>query len=141
MVKRKDTGMYLRYFIQVHCTTMRHTWGVKHEETTSIEQGSHTYFMRRWLRLHEAQPIMSSYPVPMSMLFPRGIDHNKYQLRFFPEPFKCLCRSYSIESKYHILYNCRRYNKYWNLNRELLKNFITFLEFNPEVFFFHKKIT
>ena len=63
-------------FIRVHYTTMRHTWGVKHEETTRIKQGSHTYCMRRWLRLHVVQPIMSSYPLPMSMLFPRGIDCN-----------------------------------------------------------------
>jgi len=69
-------------FIRVHCTTIRHTWEMKHEETTRIKQGSHTYCMRRWLRLHEVQPIMSSYPVPMSMLFPRGIDHNMLPVNY-----------------------------------------------------------
>ena len=39
--------------------------------------------MRRWLRVHVAQPIMSSYPLPMSMLFPRGIDRNKFRLQTF----------------------------------------------------------
>ena len=66
----------------------------------------------------------------------------KYQLRFFPrELFECPYESYPIESRYHILHNCRRYNKYWNSNRKLLKNFVTFLEFIPEAFSFHKEIT
>ena len=37
----------------------------------------------------------------------------KYRLRFFPrEDFKCLCGNYSIKTRHHILYNCKRYNKY-----------------------------
>ena len=64
-------------FIRVHCLTIRHTWGLKHEETTGIKQGSNTYYMWRWLRLHVAQPIISSYSLPMSMLFPRGINRNR----------------------------------------------------------------
>ena len=37
----------------------------------------------------------------------------EYQLRFFPkENFNCLYESYPIESKYHILHECRKYNKY-----------------------------
>ena len=55
---------------------MKHTWGLEHEETTQIKQGSSTYYMRRWLRLHVAQLIMSSYPLPKSSLFPRGINRN-----------------------------------------------------------------
>ena len=36
---------------------------------------------------------------------------NKYQLRFFlREIFSCLYRTYPIKSRYHILYECRRYN-------------------------------
>ena len=55
----------------------------------------------------------------------------EYCLRFFPrELFKYLYRNYPIKSKHYILYNCRRYNKFWNSNRELLKNFVIFLEFN-----------
>ena len=65
-------------FIRVHCSTMRHTWGLKHEETIGIKQGSNTYCMRCWLRLYVAQPIISLYPLPMSMLFPRGIDRNNF---------------------------------------------------------------
>jgi len=46
----------------------------------------------------------------------------EYQLRFFPrEPFACSCGEYPIKSRNHILHNCRRYNKYWNPNRESLK--------------------
>ena len=62
--------------IQVHCPTIRHTWEVRHEETTRIKQGSHTYCMRHWLRLYVAQPIISSYLLPMSMLSPGGINRN-----------------------------------------------------------------
>ena len=43
----------------------------------------------------------------------------EYHLRFFlREPFECPCRVYPIESRHHILHNCRRYNKYWDSNRE-----------------------
>ena len=63
-------------FIRVHSSTMRHTWGLKHEETTRIKQGNNTFYMRRWLRLHVVQPIILSYPLPMSMLSPGGINCN-----------------------------------------------------------------
>ena len=47
----------------------------------------------------------------------------EYHLRFFPkENFNCLCRSYPIESRCHILHKCRRYNNYWNHNRESLNH-------------------
>ena len=37
----------------------------------------------------------------------------KYRLRFFPrEEFKCFCRQYPIESRYHILHKCGRFNGY-----------------------------
>ena len=37
----------------------------------------------------------------------------EYQLKVFPrEDFFCLYESYSIESRQHILYNCRRFNNY-----------------------------
>ena len=37
----------------------------------------------------------------------------EYRLRFFSrEEFKCLCRLYPIKSKHHILYKCRRFNRY-----------------------------
>jgi len=64
----------------------------------------------------------------------------EYWLRFFPkEPFICSCREYPIKSKNHILYNCRKFNKYWNPNRKLLKHFFSFLEFNPGAFFFYER--
>ena len=37
----------------------------------------------------------------------------KYRLKFFPrEEFSCLCSLYPIESRQHILYNCKRFNNY-----------------------------
>ena len=43
----------------------------------------------------------------------------KYRLRFFSKKkeFKCLYRMYLIEFKYHILYNYKRFNNYWNPDR------------------------
>ena len=66
----------------------------------------------------------------------------EYCLRFFPkENFNCLCRSYPIKSRCHILHECRRFNNYWNPNRESLSHFVAFLEFNSGAFFFHEGIT
>ena len=37
----------------------------------------------------------------------------EYWLRFFPnKEFSCLCSLYYIELRQHILYECRRFNKY-----------------------------
>ena len=56
----------------------------------------------------------------------------EYRLRFFPkESFVCPCGEYSIETRNHIIYKCRRFDNYWNPNRESLKNFVAFLKFNP----------
>jgi len=61
----------------------------------------------------------------------------KYRLRFFPrEEFKCPCGRYSIESRYHILYEYGRFNGYWNLRKDSLSHFIMFLETNPSAFSF-----
>jgi len=55
----------------------------------------------------------------------------KYRLRFFPrDEFKCPCSLYSIESRHHILYECGRFNGYWNLRRNSLSHFVIFLELN-----------
>jgi len=65
----------------------------------------------------------------------------EYHLRFFPkENFNCLCRTYPIESRCHILHKCRRYNNYWNPDRESLSHFVAFLEHNPGAFSFHEGI-
>ena len=38
---------------------------------------------------------------------------DKYRLRFFPrEEFMYPCGEYSIETRYHILHNCKRFNIY-----------------------------
>ena len=61
----------------------------------------------------------------------------EYRLRFFPrEEFKCLCGVYSIESRRHILYDCSRFNSYWNLRRDSLSHFVMFLKANPNTFAF-----
>ena len=55
----------------------------------------------------------------------------EYHLRFFPKESFTPQGQYPIETRNHIIYKCRRFNNYWNPNRESLKNFIAFLEFNP----------
>jgi len=66
----------------------------------------------------------------------------EYCLRFFPkESSACFYDEYLIEIRNYITYKCRRFNNYYNPNNESLENFITFLEFNPGVFSFHKGIT
>ena len=67
---------------------------------------------------------------------------SKYHLRFFlREIFRCLCGCYPIKSRQYIPHEYRRYNNYWNTNRESLIHFIAFLEFNSGTFSFYKEIT
>ena len=62
---------------------------------------------------------------------------SEYRLRFFPrEEFKCSCSVYLIESRRHILYECTRFNSYWNLRRNSLSHFVMFLKTNPNAFTF-----
>ena len=72
-----------------------------------------TYFKgRMWLK----------YFGHSNLLYTRAsraiINHapiKKYQLRFFPhEELKCPCGNYPIESSHYILYECKRFNNYWN---------------------------
>jgi len=66
----------------------------------------------------------------------------EYWLRFFPrEKFSCLCEVYLIKSRHYILYDYRRFNKYWNSIRNTISQFIAFLEFNLNTFFECKSIT
>ena len=49
------------------------------------------------------------------------IPIGKYHLSLFPNKnFNCLCRLYPIKSRHYILYEYRRFNNYWNPNREFL---------------------
>ena len=58
----------------------------------------------------------------------------KYWLRFFPrKEFVCPYSEYSIKTKRHILYKYKRFNKYWNLRRDIIAHFILFLEFNSSL--------
>ena len=60
----------------------------------------------------------------------------EYHLRFFSnKDFKCPC-SYLIESRRHILHECKRFNGYWNPRRDSLNHFTMFLIMNPHAFAF-----
>ena len=66
----------------------------------------------------------------------------KYYLKFLlKESFNYLYRSNLIKTRHHILYDCRRFNKYWNLIRNIISQLVAFLEFNPRDFFLHEGIT
>ena len=61
----------------------------------------------------------------------------EYRLRFFPrEEFKCLCGVYPIKSRRHILYDCSRFNSYWNLRRDSFSYFVMLLKANSNAFTF-----
>ena len=61
----------------------------------------------------------------------------EYRLRFFPSlDFSYLYNTYPIKLRRHILHKCKRFNKYWNLRRDVLKHFVMFLTTNPNVFAF-----
>ena len=83
LVKRKDTRMYLHLYTIIHDETTSSSWGkevVQYEDKTRTRLGYNTYCMRRWLRLLRRSWSLSSYSLPMSMLSPGGIDHNKYRV-------------------------------------------------------------
>ena len=61
----------------------------------------------------------------------------EYRLRFFPrKDFSCPYSMYPIETRRHILYECSRFNKYWNLRRNMIAHFALFLQLNPSAFSF-----
>jgi len=78
----------------------------------------------------------------MDGIYFKCIPFGEYQLRFFlRENFMCPCRIYLIETKCHILYECRRFNNYWNPRRNIINLFVSFLEYNLNAFFFSEGIT
>ena len=59
----------------------------------------------------------------------------EYRLRFFfMEEFACLYSIYPIESRHYILYECKRFNNYWNLRRNSIGHFSQFLILNCSIF-------
>jgi len=61
----------------------------------------------------------------------------EYHLRFLPNmDFLCPCNNYPIESRRHILHECKRFNGYWNPRRDTLSHFVMFLITNPNAFAF-----
>ena len=60
---------------------------------------------------------------------------SKYWLRFFPrEEFACPYSSYPIESRQHILHECKRFDNYWNPRRDSITHFTLFLKYNSNAF-------
>ena len=55
---------------------MKHPWDIIYEEKVRTRSGYHAYHMRRWLRLLRRSRSLSSYPFPLSLLIPWGIDRN-----------------------------------------------------------------
>ena len=65
----------------------------------------------------------------------------EYRLRFFPNlEFSCLCNEYSIETRRHILFDCKRFDGYWSPRRNMLKHFVMFLIANPSAFAFNDSL-
>ena len=65
----------------------------------------------------------------------------EYHFRFFPRKmFKYLCRNYPIKSRHYILHDYRRYDKFWNSNKELLKKNLYFWNLTQEHFPSIKKL-
>ena len=63
----------------------------------------------------------------------------KYRLKFFSrEDFLCSCSLYPIKSWQHILYDCKRFNNYWNLRKDSIAYFTLFLKHNNKAFSFRK---
>ena len=61
----------------------------------------------------------------------------EYHLRFFPnKDFSCPCGNFPIESRRHVLFDCKRHNGYWNSRRDLLCHFVLFLSANSKAFAF-----
>jgi len=66
----------------------------------------------------------------------------EYYLCFFSEEdLNCLYGFYPIKFRCHILYKYRRFNNYWNPIRDIISQFISFLEYNPNAFSFGEGIT
>ena len=61
----------------------------------------------------------------------------EYRLQFFLNmDVMCPYNNYPIETKRHILYECRRFNGYWNPRKDTLNHFVMFLTANPNAFAF-----
>ena len=62
---------------------------------------------------------------------------SEYYLRFSPrEDFLYLCSLYPMESRWYILHDCKRFNKYWNPRKNTIAYFLLFLQFNSNAFSF-----
>ena len=66
----------------------------------------------------------------------------EYRLRFFPrKDIMCPCDKYPIETRHYILYDCKKFNNYWNPRKNSIVHFILFLKFNSNAFSFTESFT
>jgi len=94
---------------------------------------------RTWLKYFEYS---NSLCVRVTRAIVNHASIGKYRLRFFSkEDFKCPCGNHLIETRHHIFYNCKRYNKYWNPRRNMIGHFTLFLEYKSSAFSFGESIT
>lgn len=144
---------YLTLFLTIY--TRHHGTSAKTREYKDIVATWKMIFqaldLKEWqfLKLYAKEGSWLKYFSHLNLLYVRVTrmitNHasiGKYRLRFFPwENFSCLCGNYPIESRHYILYEYKRYNKYWNLKRDTIGQFILFLEFNYSAFAFANTIT
>ena len=91
------------------------------KEESQLQQFGHSNL----LCSHSSRAIMNHAPI------------GEYQLRFFhKEEFLCPCSNYPIETRQHILHECKRFNNYWNPRRDTIAYFMLFLQFNSSAFSF-----
>jgi len=93
-----------------------------------------SYYNSPWLQAFEHSNSLCAWAT-------RAITNHalirEYCLRFFPnKDFSCLYGDFPIESRRHVLFDCKRHNGYWNPKRDLLCHFILFLSANPKAFAF-----
>ena len=80
-----------------------------------------------------AQPIISSYPLPMSMLFPRGIDHNTSERMLTKKMWDHAIevKKIFVPSKRKMIYLLLREERgkiYEFINKQLRKEYIRLLK-------------
>ena len=101
------------YTKKSECDNILNHWKMTFQ--VSDGKGKHLFGHSNSLCVHVTRAITNHAPIW------------EYRLRFFPrEEFKCPCGLYPIETWRHILFDCRRFNGYWNPRRDSLSHFVMF---------------
>ena len=94
---------------------------------------------RAWLKYFSSSNLLCAC---IARLVTNHAPISEYRLEFFrKEPIAYPYSNYPIKTRWHVLFECSQYKKSWNLKRELLKDILTFLEYNSGAFCFQKGIT